>query len=191
VNLLGLMMVTLVLTPTRADASDGAAVPPSDNRSHDGTVHDFDFLSGRWRVQHRRLKSRLTHSDDWEVFAGTCEARAILGGQGNVDDNVLELPGGTYRAVTLRAFDLATRTWIIWWLDGRNPQHLDPPVTGSFERGVGTFYGSDTWEGKPILVRFIWSDIAAGSARWEQAFSGDGGKTWETNWKMEFRRTSE
>jgi hypothetical protein len=191
VNLLELVMVTLVLTPTSAGASDGAAAPRSDSRFHDGTAHDFDFLSGRWRVHHRRLKSRLTHSNEWEVFTGTCEARAIMDGQGNIDDNVLDLPGGTYRAATLRAFDSRTRTWVIWWLDGRNPQHLDPPVTGSFERGVGTFYGSDSWEGKPILVRFIWSEIAADSARWEQAFSGDRGMTWETNWIMEFRRSSE
>jgi hypothetical protein len=184
-------MVILVLTPTPSDASDSAAVLPYDSRPHESTVNDFDFLSGRWRVLHRRLRSRLTHSHDWEVFAGTCEARAILGGQGNVDDNVLELPGGTYRAATLRAFDSKTGTWVIWWLDGRNPKRLDPPVTGSFERGIGTFYGSDTWEGKPIRVRFIWSDIAAGLARWEQAFSDDDGRTWETNWNMEFRRSSE
>jgi hypothetical protein len=184
-------MVTLVLTPTPSDANDTAAAPHSDDRTRDGTSHDFDFLSGRWRVQHRRLKSRLTHGNDWEVFAGTCEARALLGGQGNIDDNVLELPGGTYRAATLRAFDSRTRIWVIWWLDGRNPQHLDPPLTGSFEHGVGTFYGSGSWEGRPVLVRFIWSDIAADSARWEQAFSDDRGMTWETNWNMEFRRSSE
>jgi hypothetical protein len=154
-----------------------------------GAVHDFDFLVGRWHVHHHRLKSRLTHSDDWEDFEGTCDVRTILGGQANIDDNVIELPGGPYRAATFRAFDPKTRCWAIWWLDGRNPNQLDPPVRGSFGRGIGTFYGSDSWNGHDILVRFIWSGIATDSARWEQAFSDDGGKTWETNWSMEFRRS--
>jgi len=139
-------------------------------------------------VKHRRLKGRLEHNIDWETFAGTCETRLILGGQANVDDNVLELPGGTYRAVTMRVFDPATKTWSIWWLDSRHPHDLDPPVAGGFRNGVGTFFADDRFRGKPIKVRFIWSDITATKARWQQAFSEDGGATWETNWVMEFSR---
>ena len=76
--------------------------------------------------------------------------------------------------------------WSIWWFDGRTPSELDPPVTGRFENGVGTFYSDDTFKGKPIRVRFTWSNITAASAHWEQAFSADGGKTWETNWTTDF-----
>ena len=83
----------------------------------------------------------------------------LLGGAGNVDDNVLELPAGTYRAISLRSFDPVTNQWSIWWLDGRTPGRLDPPVVGGFEDGVGTFIAGDTFDGRPILVRFIWSDI--------------------------------
>jgi len=155
-----------------------------------GTVHDFDFLLGRWTVQHRRLKGRLEHSSDWETFAGTCETRLILGGQANVDDNVLELPHGAYRAVTMRVFDPSTKTWAIWWFDSRHAHDLDPPVVGGFRNGVGTFFADDRFKGKPIKVRFIWSDITSTKARWEQAFSEDGGATWETNWVMEFTRTA-
>ena len=84
-------------------------------------VHDFDFYIGRWRVHHRRLKERLAGSDEWEEFEGTSRAWPILDGAGNIDDNVLELPSGTYRAISLRSFDPATDRWSIWWLDGRNP----------------------------------------------------------------------
>jgi hypothetical protein len=153
--------------------------------------HDFDFLAGSWIVQHRKLKHRLTHSDEWEIFSGTCDMRMLLGGAANVDDNVLNTPEGMYRAASLRAFDAVTKKWSIWWLDGRHhPGQLDPPVTGEFRNGVGLFFGDDTWNGEPIKVRFMWSDITPNSARWQQAFSADGGKRWETNWVMDFRRAS-
>jgi hypothetical protein len=152
-------------------------------------VYDFDFLVGRWKVHHRRLKERLAGSKDWVEFEGTSEARKILGGCGNMDDNVLNVPGHPYRAVTLRAFDEKIRRWSIWWLDSRTPGgSLEPGVRGSFKDGVGTFYADDTFKGQAIRVRYIWSQITPSSCRWEQAFSTDQGRTWEVNWVMEFDR---
>ena len=153
-------------------------------------VHDFDFYMGSWHVHHRRLKERLAGNDEWEEFDGTSVAWPLLDGAGNVDDNLLELPAGTYRAISLRSFDPATNQWSIWWLDGRTPARLDPPVVGGFENGVGTFIAEDTFRDEPILVRFIWSDISDSTCRWEQAFSPDGGATWEVNWIMESTRIS-
>jgi hypothetical protein len=150
--------------------------------------HDFDFLHGRWRVFHHRLRERLAGNDEWQEFDGTCSAQPLLGGQGNVDDNVINLPGGSYRAASFRAFDPQTRRWAIWWLDARNPHSVDVPVVGSFERGTGTFYADDTFKGRPIRVRFRWADTHTASPRWEQAFSPDGGSTWELNWTMRFER---
>jgi hypothetical protein len=151
-------------------------------------VHDFDFYMGKWQVHHRRLKKRLAGNDEWQEFEGTSEAWHLLDGAGNIDDNVLELPAGTYRAISLRSFDPATQTWSIWWLDGRNPGRLDPPVVGGFTDGVGTFICEDTFNERPILVRFVWSDITERTCRWEQAFSADRGDTWEVNWVMESTR---
>ena len=152
-------------------------------------VHDFDFYMGSWRVHHRRLKDRLAGSTEWEEFDGTSTAWPILDGAGNIDDNVIELPAGTYRAISLRSFDPESQQWSIWWLDGRYPKGpLDPPVVGGFKDGIGTFLAEDTFKGQPIVVRFIWSDITPTSTRWEQAFSPDGGETWEINWVMESTR---
>lgn len=95
-------------------------------------VSDFDFLVGSWRVHHRRLKERLAGNHDWIQFEGTCVMQKILGGAGTVDENVLDFPGDAYHAVTLRTYDPAKRQWSIWWVDGRNPGHLDPPVVGGF-----------------------------------------------------------
>lgn len=152
------------------------------------SAHDFDFLIGHWRIRHRRLKRRLQGCTEWESFDGTSRAWALMDGQGNVDDNWLELPGGPYRAVSLRAFDARTGLWSIWWLDGRTPGELDVPVRGGFAAGVGSFFADDRFEGKAIRVRFLWSDITPTGARWQQAFSQDGGASWETNWVMELER---
>lgn len=149
---------------------------------------DFDFFIGRWRVHHRRLNERLAGCRDWTEFAGSCETRKILGGLGNLDDNVLELPGDPYRAVTLRSYDPKSGQWSIWWLDGRHPASLDTPMVGRFENGVGTFYANDSIRGRPIRVRFLWTLPSADHPRWEQAFSADGGASWETNWIMSFTR---
>jgi hypothetical protein len=150
--------------------------------------HDFDFFVGKWRVHHRRLKVRLAHCEDWLEFEGSCATQLVLGGLGNLDDNVLEVPGAPYRAVTLRSFDLKTNQWAIWWLDGRNPHVLDPPMVGGWENGVGQFYCDDVFEGRPIRARFLWSHSTAETCHWEQAFSIDGGETWETNWVSDFVR---
>ena len=152
-------------------------------------LHDFDFLAGNWRVHHSRLKERLAGSHEWVEFEGTCSMRPLMDGYGNVDDNVMNMPEGAYRGVGLRSYDAKTGQWAIWWLDSRMPHNpLDPPVKGGFKDGVGTFYSDDTLRGKTIRVRYTWSDITKDSARWEQAYSPDAGKTWEVNWKMDFRR---
>ncbi len=151
---------------------------------------DFDFFFGRWTVAHKRLAERLKNSTVWEEFSGSCETRPVLGGSGNVDDNILNFPGGAYRAITVRSFDKASKLWAIWWLDDRRPHSLDVPVVGAFENGIGTFECDDVLDGAPIKVRFSWSRQSPDNCRWQQAFSPDGGVTWETNWIMEFTRAS-
>lgn len=149
----------------------------------------FDFLMGEWRVHHRKLKQRLAGDNEWWDFEGESSCRKILGGLGNLDDNVLEQPDASYRALTLRLFSSKTALWSIWWISDRTSR-IEPPVHGRFENGLGSFFGDDSFEGRPIRVRFIWSAITARSARWEQAFSADGGAGWETNWLMNFERAA-
>ena len=152
-------------------------------------LHDFDFLVGRWRVRHRKLKVRLANNHDWIEFEGTLSSQPLMGGYSNVDDLVFNVPGAPYRGVALRSYDPSSQQWSIWWLDSRTPLGpLDPPMRAGFKNGVGTFYGDDTLNGKQVLARFIWSDITSTSCHWEQAYSPDGGKTWETNWVQDIRR---
>lgn len=149
---------------------------------------DFDFQIGSWQVRHRRLKERLAGCTEWEEFDRTSDMRPILGGNGNVEDNFLNIFNGSYRAIALRSFDPAQGSWAIWWLDSRSPHSLDVPVIGRFEDGVGHFYADDMLGDQPIRLRFIWSRTDTASPRWEQAMSDDGGESWEVNWTMDFLR---
>jgi len=150
-------------------------------------LKDFSFEDGHWTVRHRTLRKRLAGNDEWHEFNGTTEAGPLMGGLGCYEDNILDAPTGRYRAAALRRFDPETRLWSIWWWDERSSA-IDPPVIGKFENGIGTFFGDSTWDGKPIKVRFIWDMPVPGVPHWRQAFSLDGGASWETNWYMEFRR---
>lgn len=150
-------------------------------------VHDFDFLVGEWRVHHRYLRVK-EKGREWVDVEGTVSHCALMGGSANMEEHTIHVPNGPNRALALRSYDPKASHWSIWWLDGRAPHVIDSPVQGRFEKGVGTFYGDTTIAGKPMRVRFIWSQITQTSARWEQAYSSDAGKTWETNWVMEFRR---
>jgi len=149
--------------------------------------NDFDFLLGTWKVHHRRLVERLKGSTDWEEFDGDTVDRKTLNGLGNLDENVIHRKAGPVHAISLRLFDPESKEWSIYWSTDLTGT-LDVPMIGSFKDGGGEFYSQEVFEGRHIYSRFIWSKITEKSAQWEQAFSEDGGKTWETNWIMEFER---
>ncbi|MER5266443.1 hypothetical protein ABTZ99_30575 [Actinosynnema sp. NPDC002837] len=145
---------------------------------------DFDFLIGRWSIHNRRLRRRLVGSDDWEEFASSSDVRPIFGGAGNVDE--ITFPDGT-SGLTVRLFDPATGRWSLNWASSDSGVFF-PPLFGSFADGVGTFHGDEVQDGVPVRIRFLWHRVTGDSARWEQAMSADGGRTWETNWYMDITR---
>jgi hypothetical protein len=167
--------------PPRGPMSD--PYPPDDGR------HDFDFLFGRWTMTNQHLRTRLKADTRWDEFTSVSEVHPILGGLGNTDTYAAArfADGKPLQGATLRLFNPATGLWSIYWADDRRVT-LDPPVIGRFERGVGTFIGDDVFEGKPIKFRFVWT--AGAHPTWEQAFSADGGQTWETNFRNQFTRTA-
>jgi hypothetical protein len=149
-------------------------------------ARDFDFLMGRWRVRNRRLRERLKGSTEWEEFEASNIARPLLGGLGNEDEFRTDFWPG-FIGMTIRFFNRETKQWAIYWADNRRGV-LEPPVFGSFAGDTGLFFGDDTFEGRPIRVRFTWRHDGTRTASWEQAFSTDGGETWETNWVMDMTR---
>jgi len=150
---------------------------------------DFDFLFGRWKLHNSRLARRLAGSTEWQEFEATSEVWPVLGGLGNFDTFVAEpfVDGEPLYGADVKVFDPRTREWKLYWMDHRTAR-VQPPLVGRFSGGRVDFYGDDTFDGKPIRVRCSWFDIAPASMRWEQAFSPDGGKTWEVNWRSVITR---
>jgi len=182
------LLLCFALAADGADAESTSATATTLAQSfppRDGT-RDFDFQRGEWRVRHR-----VKRQDAWIEFVGTCRNRGLIDGSANVEEHTFLRATGTTHGIALRAYDVKAAQWAIWWVDSRDPHApLDPPVKGRFENGVGTFYSDYIADGKPMRVRYIWSHISANSAHWEQAISSDAGKTWDTNWTMEFERTA-
>lgn len=157
----------------------------------DAQAHAFDFLMGTWRVQNQFLAKRLQHSHEWLKFQATDIERPLRTGTGNLEYYVTS-HWPDFVGMGLRLYDPSAHTWSIYWSDNRFSRGvLQPPVTGDFHDGRGVFEGPDHFGGAPIIVRYTWRDIDRDHARWTQAFSRDGGTTWETNWIMDFTRTSE
>ena len=174
---MGLATLSLLATPQNAPSAAKAALQG---------MYGFDFEYGQWRVHHR-VKS--ASDGKWKEFDGTCTARPFMAGQGDIEEHIFARQTGITYGTAIRTFDLKSEEWAIWWIDSRYPHlALDPPVKGRFANGVGTFYSDSVANGKTVRTRFIWSQITTTSAHWEQASSEDAGKTWDTNWLMEFRR---
>ncbi|MDN3922103.1 hypothetical protein [Roseateles violae] len=160
-----------------------------------GTAADFDFLVGAWRIRNRKLLKPLQGADDWEQFGASMRMSKLPGGIGNVDDFT---PEGDWRpgfvGMSLRVFNPLTGLWSIFWLNNRDggleaaTGHLLPPVVGGFDGDRGIFEGDDRYDGRTIRVRYQWDRLGTEQLRWQQAFSSDGGCSWETNWVMEMSR---
>ena len=150
-------------------------------------AQDFDFLYGSWKIHNTYLKDRLAGSSTWLEFEATGEVAPILNGLGNFDSFHAVRDGKAIEGATLRLYNPTTGTWSIYWADNVRAGILQPPMVGKFQDGIGEFFGDEELNGRKVLCRFRWTQSAK-SPRWEQAFSGDGGKTWETNWIMNFER---
>ena len=174
--------MTTMSTPIPAAAAPAATDPAL----RDG-AHDFDFLHGRWRIRNRRLRHPLSGSSEWYEFDGRADERPVWGGQANLEEYEADPPSGPIRGLALRLYNPRSRQWTIHWA-GSTTGTLDRPMIGEFRGGRGEFYGQDLFGEREVLLRFIWTAERADACRWEQAFSTDGGRTWETNWIMEFTR---
>lgn len=163
--------------------------PNIKRQEQDGRA-DFDFFMGSWKVKHRCLREWLKESTSWEAFGGTSVARKILGGLGHIEEVTLERASGTTEELVVRLFDPQTQQWSVYEADASSSGFDPRPVIGACKDGRVEGYSHIPWEGKYIFRRVIWSEITTTSFHWEQAFSADGGRTWETNWIADFVRNA-
>jgi hypothetical protein len=154
---------------------------------HDGQ-HDFDFEIGAWKTHLSRLDHPLTASTEWLDYEGTSVVRKVWDGRANLGELEVDGPAGHIEGLTLRLYDAHARQWNISWANGHEGFLDRSTMFGGFKDGRGEFFGQDSLDGRAIYVRFVFSNITPTSFRFEQAFSPDGGKTWEVNWKAEFTR---
>ena len=178
----GLLCAACVIAGVGAGAQSAAR--PAMRDGHE----DFDFLLGTWRTHYRILKVRLKNSHQWYDCYGTSVVRPFWDGYGNLEDGDLRCSGSHIVGMTLRLYDAGTREWSLWW--GTKTRGLvPPPQVGRFDAGgVGRFYARDRHAGRPIIVRFTWRRLPGNRPYFEQAFSPDDGKTWETNWTTVYTR---
>lgn len=160
----------LALDAAAADAAGTAA------------TGDFAFLAGEWRIA-----NRMKQSESWIAFPGEATVHSVLAGNGSLEE--LRIPARNFSGLGLRLYDAAAGVWNDHWINGQQ-RTVNPPMSGTFENGVGTFIADDEDNGRPIKARGVWDQVTPVSCRWHQAVSRDGGSTWEMSWEMHWTRVS-
>ncbi len=180
--IIGLVILT-ALQPNNSRAQTTAA------GTHDGQ-HDFDFNFGTWKTHIKRLQHPLSGSGDWTTMEGTVTVLKIWGGQGQVEDIEADGANGHWSGMTIFLYNPQSHQWSQTFA-GKSDGTLEPPIIGEFKNGRGELFGQDSFNGRSILVRGVWSDISANAHKFEQSFSADGGKTWEVNFIGTLERISQ
>ena len=170
-------------------AAQTPPVPPLQPVLPDGR-HDFDFEVGTWKAHVKTLLHRLSNANDWEELDGSVVTRTLPVLEGwNESEMRVDSPT-THRRIEIlavRCYNPASRQWSIYGSSVKTGV-FDPPVVGQFTNGHGEFYGADNWEGRAVIVRYMWQAVSHDKTHFEQAFSQDGGKTWEVNWICDLTR---
>jgi hypothetical protein len=163
-----------------ADPDPSASVVGS--ALHDGQ-HDFDFEIGKWKAHVRKLMHPLSGANDWEEFNGTVVTAPFMDGRGNLSE--MNVDGAAshmhIQIIAVRLYNPSSHQWSIYGASAKTGV-FDPPQIGQFENGRGELYASDLLHGRAIYIRYVWQNLSPTASHFEQAFSADGGKTWEVNW---------
>ena len=185
-SLVSALAVAILLVPVASQAQPAPFPPPV---RHDG-AHDFDFLLGDWKAHVKRLPERLVGSTQWVEYDGISRHHPVLGSSANFEEFEVDSPltHQHIKAQTLRLYDPASRQWSIFGLDVDKGSLGLPATIGQFNDGVGEFYDYESWKGHMVLVRYQWTHSGHDHAHMEQAFSADGGKSWEVNWICDLTR---
>jgi hypothetical protein len=183
-----LCSVVVALQPRQGLAqSDTSRASPQHTPAERDGQHDFDFEIGAWKAHISRLQHPLTGSTTWVEYDGTSVVRKVWNGRADLGELEVNGPAGHIEGLSLRLYNPQSHQWNISWANS-NDGTLGQAMVGEFKNGRGEFFDQESLNGRSIYVRFIFSGITPHSFRLEQAFSDDGGKTWEANWIATFAR---
>jgi hypothetical protein len=176
------ILIALVLGAATAPLQSAALAAQSTASARDGQ-RDFDWEIGTWTTKVRVLRNPLSGKPaEWAEYQGTSVVKPLMDGRWNMVELSVAGPAGKIEGGSLRLYNPQSRQWSLNFASLRNGM-LTAPVYGGFDqRGRGAFYGSDMLDGRAILVRFVITPKSPDEVLFEQAFSIDGGGTWETNW---------
>ena len=162
-------------TPTAVRANTRAPQALRDGQ------HDVDFEIGTWKTHLKRLMHPLTGSKNWVEYDGTTVVRKVWDGRANLVELVADGPAGHFQGLNLRLYNPESHQWSLNFANVIGGTRTQPTI-GEFKNGRGEFYDQEPINGRAVLVRFVISQVSPDSCHFEQAFSDDGGKTWEINW---------
>ena len=168
--------LVVILQPLQGLAQQNSAQPTQ----RDGQ-HDFDFEIGAWKTHVSRRLHPLTGSTTWVEMEGVSVVRKVWNGRANLLELEADSPAGHFEGLSLRLYNPQSHQWSLTFSNS-NDGTMAQPTIGEFKNGRGEFFDQETLNGKAIFVRFVISDITPSSCHFEQAFSDDGGKSWEVNW---------
>ena len=175
------LLAMLLLPALPALAQQQAADRPMAAATlHDGQ-HDFDFEIGTWKTHLKRLVRPLSGSSEWTEYEGTTIVSKVWNGRANLVELVADGPAGHFEGLNLRLYNPQSRQWSLNFANAASGS-LSQPTIGEFKDGRGEFYDQEDFNGRAVLVRFVIQPVDADTIRFEQAFSDDGGRTWEVNW---------
>jgi hypothetical protein len=171
-------ILAVILQPVQGLAQQNSDAQKTAER--DGQ-HDFDFEIGTWKTHLSRRLHPLTGSATWVEYEGTTVVRKIWDGRANLVELKVDGPAGHIEGLSLRLYNPQSHQWSLNFANS-NGGAMSQPTIGEFKNGSGEFFDQETLNARAISVRFVISDITPNSCHFEQAFSNDGGKTWEVNW---------
>jgi hypothetical protein len=188
---LAMLLLLSFASAITADSALAAQSAPAESGAtkRDGQ-HDFDFAVGTWDTHVRRLLKPLSGATDWVDGTGTISTRKVWNGRADLEELTMETSAGRLDGLALRLYNPKTHQWRLYWANAKKGVLANPPSFGAFKDGRGEFYDQETFNGKNILLRELFSDITSNSYHFEQAFSADLGKTWEPNLIVDATRTA-
>jgi hypothetical protein len=178
---------TLFQEPSQPEPAVTRCCPKTASQPLDTTrdgSHDFDFTVGTWHTHIKRLLHPLSGSNTWVEMNGTVVTRKVWNGKAQLEEIEADGPNGHFEGMNLVLYNPVAHQWALYWASSEDGT-IGVPTIGSFKNGRGEMYDQETYNGKTILVRGVWSDITPTTHHFEQSFSEDGGKTWEPNFIAE------